>query len=575
MLALLSVESFKRKRSIADVKDTLETLPTGSDAYDAAYSTAMERIVVAQDKHTSQLAVRILSWILCARRPLRTSELLHALAVKDGESRFNGDRILDAEEIITVCAGLVTIDTQSDNVRFIHYTTQEYLQRNRERWLPCANLEISRICTAYLSLDDLSAGPCSTKRDYDRRVGALALLNYAAVHWGTHMAVLSEADFASDLGRQVEKQALAFLSNARILSSASQALFIFFSEDMVAQEGAGFSATHWIGRFGLNRFFDRTSGEAQWDNRDFDGRTPLSWASGEGHEAVSKLLLETGEVDIESRDTHGRTPLSWASGNGRENTAELLEEWKADFNSRDDDGQTPLAWATQNGQEAVVKLLVSNNLVEVDSKDQSDWTPLLWAVRRKDEAIVKLLLDTRQVDIVSKSRHGWTPLSWAVQKGNEAILKLLLDSSPVDVGAEREDHQTLLSLASEYGQEAAVKLLLATGKIDVNCKDDIGQTPLIVAAKCEHEAVVRVLLDTGAVDVDWKDKFGGTALLWAARNGQEAIVKLLLDTGKVDVHWKDSFDWTPMRYATEKGYGAIANLLLSTGSDQVVPPSHG
>jgi ankyrin repeat protein len=579
MLALLSVESFKTKRSVADVKDTLETLPTGSDAYDAAYSAAMERIIVAQDKNTSQLAVKILSWILCARRPLRTSELLHALAIKDGESKFNGDRILDAEDVITVCAGLVTVDTQSDNVRFIHYTTQEYLERNKEAWLPRANLEISRVCTAYLSLDDLSAGPCSTKQDYDRRVVSLALLDYAAVHWGTHVSVLSEADFASDLGKQVEKQALNFLSNAKILSSATQALFMsgerFSFGERVDQEGAGFSASHWIGRVGLELFFNRTSREAQWDNRDFGGRTPLSWASGEGHEALSKLLLDTGKVDVDSNDSLDRTPLSWASGNGREKTMKLLEERKADVNSRDDDGQTPLLWATSEGQEAGVKLLLSNSMVEVDSKDDTGWTPLMWAVRNKDAAIVKLLLDTRQVDIESKNRNGQTPLSWAVQKGNEAILKLLLDSSPVDVGAERENHQTLLSLASEYGQEAAVKLLLATGKVDVNCKDDIGQTPLIVAAKCEHEAVVRALLDTGGVDVDWKDKFGGTALLWAARNGQEAIVKLLLDTGKVDVHWRDNFDWTPMRYATEKGYGAIANLLLSTGSDQIVPPSHG
>jgi ankyrin repeat protein len=578
------MDSIKEELTVGKVKSALKTLPKGSDAYDVAYAAAMERIF-AQGEQSSETARKILSWILCAHRPLSTQELLHSLAVElDDEdsgavSTLDEDNFMDTGQILSICAGLVTIDEQGDTVRFIHYTTQEYLERNREKWLPCANLEISRICTAYLSLEELSAGPCSTKQDYDRRVESLALLDYAAVHWGTHTQVLSEADLASDLGKNVEKQALRFLSNAKTLSSASQALFMsgegFSPEERVDQEGAGFSASHWIGRFGLELFFNRTSRKAQWDNRDFGGRTPLSWASGEGHEALSKLLLDTGTIDVDSNDSLGRTPLSWASGNGREKTMKLLEERKADVNSRDADGQTPLLWATSNGQEAVVILLLSNSMVEVDSKDDTGWTPLMWAVRNKHAAIVKLLLDTQQVDIESKNRHGRTPLSWAVQKGNEAILKLLLDSNPVDVGAERENHQTLLSLASEYGQEATVKLLLATGEFDVNCKDEIGQTPLIVAAKCEHEAVVRVLLDTGGVDVDWKDIFGGTALLWAARNGQEAIVKLLLDTGKVDVHWRDNFDWTPMRYATEKGYGAIANLLLSTGSDQVIPPSHG
>jgi ankyrin repeat protein len=579
------MDSFKEQLTVGKVKSALKTLPKGSDAYDVAYAAAMERIF-AQGEQSSETARKILSWILCAHRPLSSQELLHSLAVElDDEdsgavSTLDEDNFMDTGQILSICAGLVTIDEQGDTVRFIHYTTQEYLERNREKWLPCANLEISRICTAYLSLEELSAGPCLTKQDYDRRVESLALLDYAAVHWGTHTQVLSEADFASDLGKNVEKQALRFLSNAKTLSSASQALFMsgeeFFSEDAVAQEGAGFSATHWIGRFGLTLFFNRcTPKEAQWDNRDSCGRTPLSWAAGEGREVVSKLLLETGTADVDSKDNLGRTPLSWASGNGRRTTVQLLWDEKADVNSRDDDGQTPLLWATQNCQEAVVELLLSNGMVEVDSRDDSGWTALFWAVRRGDEAIVRLLLNTRQVNVSSQDTNGQTPLSWAVQKGSEAMIKLLLDSGTADFDTKSENGQTLLGLASEYGQEAAVKLLLATGKADVNCKDDIGQTPLIVAAKCEHEAVVRVLLDTGGVDVDWKDIFGGTALLWAARNGQEAIVKLLLDTGKVDVHWRDNFDWTPMRYATEKGYGAIANLLLSTGSDQVIPPSHG
>jgi ankyrin repeat protein len=574
------MDSFEEKLTVKKVKSALKTLPKGSDAYDVAYAAAMERIFT-QGEQSSETARKILSWILCAHRPLSTLELLHSLAVElDDEeggagSILDEDNFMDTGQLLTICAGLVTIDEQGGNVRFIHYTTQEYLERNRDTWLPCANLEISRVCTAYLSLDDLSAGPCSTKQDYDRRVGSLALLDYAAVHWGTHMAVLSEADFASDLGKQVQKQALTFLSNAKLLSSASQALFIsggeFFSEDTVAQEGAGFSATHWIGRFGLNMFFDGTSDEAQWDNHDSGGRTPLSWAAGEGHAVVSELLLETGKVNVDSEDTHGRTPSSWASGNGRENTTKLLLDTNADINSKDEDGQTPLLWATQNCQEATVKLLLSNPTVEVDSRDDSGWTPLFWAVRRGDEAIVRLLLNTSQVDITSKNSNGQTPLSWAVQKGSEATLKLLLDSSTVDLESKSEGGQTLLALASEYGREAAVRLLLAIGKADVNCKDEIGQTPLMLAAKCEHEAVVKLLLDTGKVDVDWKNLFGRTALLWAARNGQEAVVKLLLDTGEADVNSRDNFSWTPLRYATEKGYGTIAKLLRDCGKVEVAP----
>jgi ankyrin repeat protein len=43
------------------------------------------------------------------------------------------------------------------------------------------------------------------------------------------------------------------------------------------------------------------------DPRDSYGRTPLSWAAGEGREAVVKLLLVKDGVDINPKDSNGRT----------------------------------------------------------------------------------------------------------------------------------------------------------------------------------------------------------------------------------------------------------------------------
>jgi hypothetical protein len=73
----------------------------------------------------------MLAWILCAHRPLSTLELLHALAIEPGDTEIDEDNILETEQLITMYAGLVTIDKQSDNIRLIHYTMQEYLQRNQ------------------------------------------------------------------------------------------------------------------------------------------------------------------------------------------------------------------------------------------------------------------------------------------------------------------------------------------------------------------------------------------------------------------------------------------------------------
>jgi len=77
---------------------------------------------------------------------------------------------------------------------------------------------------------------------------------------------------------------------------------------------------------------------------------------------VVKLLLKTGKVDVDSKNNNGRTPLSWAAENGHEAVVKLLlETGKVDVDSKNDYyGRTPLSWAAENGHEAMVKLLQSS-----------------------------------------------------------------------------------------------------------------------------------------------------------------------------------------------------------------------
>jgi ankyrin repeat protein len=44
-----------------------------------------------------------------------------------------------------------------------------------------------------------------------------------------------------------------------------------------------------------------------------------------GHEAVVKLLLDTGKVDVDSKDSSGQTPQSRAVENGHKAATKLLQ----------------------------------------------------------------------------------------------------------------------------------------------------------------------------------------------------------------------------------------------------------
>jgi ankyrin repeat protein len=84
-------------------------------------------------------------------------------------------------------------------------------------------------------------------------------------------------------------------------------------------------------------------------------------------ESISALLDKN--VNVESVDDSGQTSLSWAAGNGHEGVAKLLLDKNADIESKVNIySQTPLSWAAKNGHEAVVKLLLDKN-ADVESKN--------------------------------------------------------------------------------------------------------------------------------------------------------------------------------------------------------------
>jgi hypothetical protein len=64
----------------------------------------------------------VLSWICCAKRPLTTTELQHALAVEIEEDQLDEYNFPEVEDIVDVCAGLVMIDQGRNIIRLIHYT---------------------------------------------------------------------------------------------------------------------------------------------------------------------------------------------------------------------------------------------------------------------------------------------------------------------------------------------------------------------------------------------------------------------------------------------------------------------
>jgi ankyrin repeat protein len=533
------MDSFQEKMRVKTIKTDLLALPKGLDAYDRSYNDAMTRIF-SQNKDCQGVAKRTLSLILCAKRPLKTRELQHALMVEAGDTELDQDNWLEARDILQVCAGLITIDESSETIRFVHYTTQEYLQRTRETWLPHAEHEIARTCLDYFSLQDFAqavhGSVGGTESVPTKETFALAeyTVGDGPIHW----------DAVVEKDPSVRARLLSILKSPQTLSAVWLILWSWrFSRH------DDFEILHWISQLGLARLTELCLANGFSPNvEDEDGCSPLSYAAQTGHSTVVQLLIRH-DADVHQEDCFNRTALSYAAVGGHEPVARLLLAHNAAVDSVSDCGATPLSYAARENHEKVGRLLLEQNAT-VDLATSGGWTPLSYAADGGHTSFAKLLID-HNAAIEYKTRSGHTPLH-AASRGHEGAAQLLLEHG-ANPNAVCNQGRTPLSYAAGGGHMAILKMLLGE-RADPNVTDNSGRSPLYYAVQAGSIDAVTLLCNVTLVDANLSDSCGHNPLSYAlerldasalgppnpSRPGSDKelfqhIAQILVDTGKIDL----------------------------------------
>ncbi|KAK6358787.1 hypothetical protein TWF730_008106 [Orbilia blumenaviensis] len=511
LLARLYFESIRTKVSLARLEDALEGLAkrgTGIEAYGLAYDDALKRIN-DQNEDFKDLALRVLSWIVYSERPLKKQELQHALSIdpSSGKRKLDGRDFPELNDIVSVCAGLVTIDEESNIVRLIHYTTQEYFNHAWQGQLCDHQNYIAQACATYILFEQ-----------FDTVEAALsgALYPYAARNWGHHARKSLVTDTRLVIWELLnnEKRALVYSHVARFHLKPKNGI-------------------HPAAYFGLCGYIELLLDRGvDLEVKDEEGQTPLLLAAAGNYTTVVEMLLNRG-ADLEVKDRKGQTPLLLAVKLGHTAVVEMLLNRGADPDAKDKWGQTPLLLAVKEGYTAIVEMIL-NRKVDLEIKDGEGQTPLLLAAAENYTAVVEMLLN-KGADFEYKDYLGRTALLSAAEQGHYAIMEMLLNRG-ADFEVKNFWGKTPVLSAAWQGFTDVMKMLLDRGA-DFETKNERGQIPLISAAMQGHAAIVEMLLDKGA-NFEVKNNQGETPLILAANRGHTAVVKIILNK-KADLKVKD------------------------------------
>lgn len=473
------------------MRKALSSLPK---ELDGTYDQTMARIR-SQSPQLVLLAERVLGWISNARRPLSVEELQHALAVHPedvcayrvlpgrfhthshfAQKNFDEDSVCTEEDLVSACAGLVTVDRESRVIRLVHYTTQAYFERVRSELFPNIQVGIVEACITYLEFEDLESftrrEECIevSKRLHSRYI----FLNYAGTFWGHHARGNTECSVGSRIVR--------LLCNELRLTLACDLI----DHDGMRSFGPAPALTVLI-HFGLERMmgslnlsdasnmtvairyrhdipvFLLVEPDADWYDNGKYVNISSSYFTLEGNETMVRSLNEKG-VNIDLGFDNGEFVFMWSllkfSDAERGEPMSTLFELGAKFDPENIPYYTPLMYAVIVGDNVEI-LRLSRNGIDVNEKNERGRDALIYAALARYEVAVRALLKAG-ADVHSRDEDGMTPLIAACTRGHVKIAKLLIDNG-ADISACDIFGRTPISIASEASHTPLLRLLRGDG----------------------------------------------------------------------------------------------------------------
>jgi ankyrin repeat protein len=449
---LAKTSAKKRKQSLSSLPNTLEK----------AYADVMLMIEASGDDR-KELAMRALSWVLHARRPLTMAELREAVAIEEDSTGLEEDDLSEATFIVECCGSLILHEQTGDIVRFAHFTVYDFI---RTQSILLGEIYLAKSCLVYLSFDVFENAACQTQKDCRCLVKTYKLMLYSCKYWGTYVKGVAEDDVGvrkllfrllASVGKRECMLKMRFFTEWRLLYAAGQT-----SLHIIAGTGLASICRSFLTKGNTNEMLFLTNVNHGDESKDMDllfgdernvsaideaGRTALHCAAERGHNKVVITLLEGG-ADPSVQDVDGNTALHWAAERGYNKVVMALLEGGVDPSVQAENGYTALHWAAERGYDEVVMALLERG-ADSSVQDKDGYTALHHAAERGYNKVVMALLEGG-VDPSVQAKNGYTALHWAAERGYNKVVMALLEGG-ADPSVQDKDGYTALHRAARMG----------------------------------------------------------------------------------------------------------------------------